>query len=368
MKLLDERMYKQSKGGRHIFSNEPKARIGIVGLQSWVHAIPLARYCMSSENYELVGIVDETTQLEGFGREFKFDRLYSNIDSFLENKDIDALIVTKQVIDNENVIKKAAEHRINVLCDKPMAVDGKGAERILRIAQESRIKLGMLHNHRFSPTLIELKKRIDSDIIGKPKSISYSIRAPLPEEFYGCGLPGWYADKQRFGGGGFIDHGAHIIDTICWFLVKDIISVSAQMANLIHKDLAVEDYGVALITYKSGIIATVESAWTLPASLGWSEVIQIIGDRGEIVASRVQHPNVCIRANMTNFNSPISYDVSDPAEPEEWTENLKKVLDNFIGYIRGREDLQSPPEDAVTTMQVIDAAYKSADFARAIML
>ena len=35
------------------------------------------------------------------------------------------------------------------------------------------------------------------------------------------------------------------------------------MANLVHKDIEVEDWGMATFTFASGLVATLEASWNL---------------------------------------------------------------------------------------------------------
>ena len=38
-----------------------------------------------------------------------------------------------------------------------------------------------------------------------------------------------------------------------------------EVANLVHKDIAVEDWGMATFTFANGVIATLEASWTINA-------------------------------------------------------------------------------------------------------
>lgn len=42
-----------------------------------------------------------------------------------------------------------------------------------------------------------------------------------------------------------------------------MVQVEAKMANLVHREIAVEDWGMATFTFANGIIATLEAAWTI---------------------------------------------------------------------------------------------------------
>jgi len=47
--------------------------------------------------------------------------------------------------------------------------------------------------------------------------------------------------------------------------LSDADCVEARIANLVHKDIAVEDWGMATFTCANGIVATLEASWTINA-------------------------------------------------------------------------------------------------------
>ena len=44
-----------------------------------------------------------------------------------------------------------------------------------------------------------------------------------------------------------------------WLAGSEVVQVEAKMANLVHRDLQVEDWGQATFTFANGIVATLEA-------------------------------------------------------------------------------------------------------------
>ena len=132
--------------------------------------------------------------------------------------------------------------------------------------------------------------------------------------------PGWFADPAQVPGGAFIDEGIYWVDVFRWLTGSEIVQVEAKMANLVHKDIAVEDWGLATFTFANGVIATLEAAWTInaPRATGPSpkqnSVVrtEIVGTRGEIIdqwfrspagrSSRQERPTGCSSGSRTGFS------------------------------------------------------------------
>ena len=92
-------------------------------------------------------------------------------------------------------------------------------------------------------------------------------------------------------GGAFIDEGIYWIDLFRWLAASEVVRVDARMANLVHKDIEVEDWGMATFTFASGLVATLEASWTInaPRKTGPSPKqnsvvrLEVVGTRGEII-------------------------------------------------------------------------------------
>jgi predicted dehydrogenase len=80
--------------------------------------------------------------------------------------------------------------------------------------------------------------------------------------------------------------------------------VEARTGNLVHKDIAVEDWGMATFTFANGIVATLEAAWTInsprksaPSPKQNAVVrLEIVGNRGEILDQWFRSPGRAVLA------------------------------------------------------------------------
>ena len=137
----------------------------------------------------------------------------------------------------------------------------------------------------------ELKARIDKGEIGDIILLHQTSRWSIAEDWYNSGKPGWFVDPRHVPGGAFIDEGIYWIDCFRWLTGSEIVEVEAKIANLVHKDIAVEDWGMATFTFANGVIATLEAAWTInaPRKTGPSPKqnsvvrLEVVGTRGEII-------------------------------------------------------------------------------------
>jgi predicted dehydrogenase len=150
----------------------------------------------------------------------------------------------------------------------------------------------------------DLKARINKGEIGDLVLLHQTSRWSIAEDAYSSGQTGWFADPAHVPGGAFIDEGIYWIDFFRWVTGSEIVEVEARTANLVHKDIAVEDWGMATFTFANGVIATLEAAWTItaPRATGPSPKqnatvrLEIVGTRGEIVEQWFRDPGRAVLA------------------------------------------------------------------------
>lgn len=149
-----------------------------------------------------------------------------------------------------------------------------------------------------------LKQRINNNEIGDVVVMHQTSRWSIAEDWYRSGKPGWFVDPRHVPGGALIDEGIYALELFSWLADSEIVSAEARVANLVHTDIEVEDWSMATFTLSSGVIATLEAAWTINAprkskpSPKQNAVVrlEIIGTRGEIMTQSFRDPGLAILA------------------------------------------------------------------------
>jgi predicted dehydrogenase len=111
----------------------------------------------------------------------------------------------------------------------------------------------------------DLKARIGTGEIGDIILLHQTSRWSIAEDWHSSGSPGWFADPRHVPGGAFIDEGIYWIDLFRSLCGSELVEVDAKIGNLVHKEIAVEDWGMATFTAANGIVATLEASWTINA-------------------------------------------------------------------------------------------------------
>ena len=152
------------------------------------------------------------------------------------------------------------------------------------------------------------------------------------------------------------------VDFFRWVTGCEIVQVEAKLANLVHKDIAVEDWGMATFTTDSGIIATLEASWTInaPRKSGPSPKqnsivrLEVVGSRGEIIEQWFRTPGrAVLAAGAPDW-------VFERQSEEPFGPALPSPLDHLIDCLEHDRQPVATIRDARDSFVAALAAYESA--------
>ncbi len=195
-------------------------------------------------------------------------------------------------------------------------------------------------------------------------------RWSIAEDAFGSGTPGWFADPRHVPGGALIDEGIYWIDLFRWMAASEVVRVEATVANLVHRELAVEDWGMATFTFANGIVATLEASWTInaPRKTGPSPKqnsvvrLELIGTRGEIIDQWFRAPGrAVLAAGAADW-------VYERQSEQPYAPAAPFPLTHLIECLEQDRSPAATIEDARRSFIVAMAAYESAREKRPVAL
>lgn len=280
-----------------------KWRVAVMGLGHWYSGFGLARALQKHEKAELVAVADhDEAHVNEFAKTFEIDG-YTSYEELAARDDIDIVHIAPPVCEIPECVMLAAGAGKHMVMGKPMAMTISQADEMVAAVENAGIKC-VCFQHMGVMRSVALKQRIDSGEIGDIVVIHNTGRWSIAEDWYHSGHGGLFTDPKCVPGGSFIDEGIYSIEQLLYLADSDIVSVQGQTANLVHTELGVEDWGLAVYRFANGIIATQEASWTInsPRKTGPSPKgnsvrrTEIVGTRGEIVDDGLRVPGFGILA------------------------------------------------------------------------
>jgi myo-inositol 2-dehydrogenase/D-chiro-inositol 1-dehydrogenase len=301
-----------------------KVRFGIVGVSSIgrVHAENLAT---NIPNAELVAIADSNFgAAKNLGAQLGVKNVYPDFQQLLENKDVDAVVISVPTYLKKDMVVAVAESGRHIFCEKPMAASLREADEMIGARRRAGVKFQIGFMRRFDRSHVRAKQLIDEGKIGKITLITSHARDP-------GAVAGWGADPQ-LSGGIFADNCSHDFDAIRWLTGQEIKRIFAEGAALVFdeaKKTGTFDTANAVMRLDSGAIAQIDTGFSMYA---YDVRMEVLGTEGGIMMSMGNQTNTTLLGKAVISNESYS------SYQSRFAEAYRDELVDFVECIlTGRE-------------------------------
>lgn len=297
-----------------------------------------------SELCEMVAIASrDQLKADDAKNKLGLSKAYGSYEQLLADPNIDAIynpLPNHLHVDWSIKVLEAGKH---VLCEKPLGLDAKDAQRLLDVSTaHPQLKAMEAFMYRFHPQWIEAKEWVDSGRIGRLRTIQsfFSYYNDDPKNI---------RNMADIGGGGLMDIGCYCI-SLSRFIFG---SKPDRVLGIVEKDpdLKTDIVTSGLMDFKEGT-----STFTCSTQLSYYQRVHIFGTEGRI---EIEIP----------FNAPTD------KETRIWLQagdqNEEKVLplcdqytlqgDAFSQAVLSDSAVPTPLTDALDNMEVIDAIFRSGE-------
>jgi predicted dehydrogenase len=227
-------------------------RTGILGCGRFArkHALHLA----ALDEISLVGFCDSLSENANlYNQEFAQGkaRVFTDYEQFFTDLELDLAYICLPPFAHGNEVELACRYGVNLLIEKPIALNMDLALRMQKQVRESSIKCQVGFMYRFGKAALWLKNYLQQ----KPADERGFMTAR-----YACNSlhSWWWRDKAK-SGGQLVEQVIHIIDLTRFFLGEPI-KVYSMQDNLFHRsdgEYTSEDSSATVIRFDSGGMATI---------------------------------------------------------------------------------------------------------------
>ena len=121
-----------------------KIRYGVVGLGNIAQSAVLPAFKNAANNSVLTALISEDKQkLKVLAKKYKVKNtyLFEDLEECFMKKEIDAIYIATPNDHHRQIVELAAQYKINVLCEKPMAVTLNDCLYMDQVAKKHNIKM-----------------------------------------------------------------------------------------------------------------------------------------------------------------------------------------------------------------------------------
>lgn len=264
-------------------------------------------------------------------------------------------------------VEACASNKRPIMLQKPIATDTGAARRIIDIAREAGIPLGVMSQHRFDDATIFLKRALAAGRLGKVLQADAYVKWFRSDEYYSRPIKGsWHTE----GGGALINQAIHQVD-ILLYLIGPVKSVQGTWQLGARHKIESEDVVNALLSYQSGATGVIQASTAFWP--GYTERIEIHGTKGSAIISgdRLTSWDVLDDSEAESADpAPVAQNVasgsSDPMAIA-LTSFERQFLD-FADAIRNGTQPLSSGEDGYRALQVVTGIYQACREGRTVEL
>jgi predicted dehydrogenase len=383
-----------------------KVGIGIVGSRFAADLHVRACEKLRGQKLEILAVCSKSREsAEAFAKRFNIPYVYTDYRQMLERKDIHVVDLSVTTNLHHTIAIDAAEAGKHIICEKPLTgYFGEGgisrqtmmedalnnSASVLKAVQKNKVKFGYAENFVYAPPVAKLKALMKAS-----QGTVLDIRA---EESHSGSHAVYSREWKTSGGGSLMRLGSHPIGAVLHLkhyegLIKSGYPIRAKSVIgdvghltkiesfrkepkkwMVDSWVDVEDWSAALITFEDGSKASILST---DVSLGG--VKNLLG---------VYMSNAVVQVNINPNNSLVVYSPEGnifgseyitekvetkagwqfPSPDEDWMRGYPQEMEDFVNAILEDRDPISGPDLAYETVEVIYAAYLSAETGKRVEL
>ncbi len=237
---------------------------------------------------------------------------------------------------------RAGKH---VLCEKPFASNAVEAAEMVRVADETGLKLGEAFHYRYHPLFDRVISLVDSGVIGELRHLDaeFAVAISKPDLRWDWDLSG----------GSTMDLGCYPIHWVRSIVQSEPTVTSAQ-AIIEPNATSVDRIDAALeaeLAWASGVTARISSSMVAPDGPTFN--LRVQGSDGHI---EVRNPIAPQHGNRVTVSGPTGTTTGEISAGNTY-EHMCRA---FVDHVRLGSEFVTSGEDSIANMTTIEDCYRAA--------
>jgi predicted dehydrogenase len=325
--------------------------IGIIGLSNYLSEIYVPHFTPGKEDQIVAvcdpGKADAFAALQRAQPALQKAHFFTNPAEMIASQQLDVVLISSPHCYHYEQAVLCLEAGIHVMMDKPLACSYADALNLVEKAEQSRLKLAVAIQRRFTHAYRYAKEAYETGRLGQVKMVQ-CLSSHTP---WGDYNQGWRGTIEQGCGGVLIDIGYLLIDTVLWMLNTWPQQVFASATPTGHE---VEQSVLMVASLANGTLLNAAVSYECPIT-STQEEFSIYGSQGGLYTRRFRLQKTAQTLSVIECrNNGEIHEVS-------FAENFPNLLplENFLRSIKQDEPLLCSGRSHLPVMQFIDAAYQS---------
>jgi len=318
--------------------NKPKVKVAVVGVGYWgknlvrnFHELgALGALCDADRSVE-----------ETYKRSYEGVRFYSEFSEVLSDSSIDAVALATPAVTHYEMAKAALEAGKDILVEKPLAIDVKHGEQLVKLAEAKHRILMVGHILRYHPAILKLQKLIQDGVLGKINYL-YSNRLNI--------------GKIRTEENILWSFAPHDISVMLSLLNEMPTRVTCQGGSYLNRDIP--DVTLSHFEFPSGVQAHIFVSWLHPIK---EQRLVVVGSEKMAIFDDTAEDKLVLYPHKVEWRNRIPTAVKAHGESValEDREPLRAECHHFLDCIISRTSPVSDGTEGLRVLRVLDGCQRA---------
>jgi predicted dehydrogenase len=318
--------------------------IAVIGLGWWGRT--LVDLVGQSDKLRVARVADVNAQALDFVKQRGF-ACSSTLDDVLRDPAVQAVVLCTPHTQHTDQIVAAARAGKHVFCEKPLSMTRRDVLRAVAAVKQAGVALGVGHEKRFEPPIIEVMRLLHAGALGTPLQVEANFSQ---DKFLALDKNNWRLSGTEAPAGPMTATGIHLLD-LSIGVFGEAATVFTSVKQLASQ-LTNGDTLAALVTFKRGGHALISAILATPfagrfavfGSKGWAEV----RDKTHPEAPDGWTLTTCLRGERV-------HSVDMPPAPA-----VLRNLEAFADAAMGKAPYPVPREQMIANVSALEAIFRSA--------
>lgn len=325
-----------------------KLRVAVIGCGNIfpVHADAIA----ANTDAELTAVVDIDKEKAVKAAEKYHCDFYEDYHQLITKEDIDVVHICTPHHKHASIALDFLKAGIDVLTEKPLAIDARQAEEMIATAREYDRSLGVVFQNRFNENVLKAVEILSEGNLGKINGVKGIVTWFRDTDYYQQAE--WRGKYSTEGGGVLINQAIHTLDLLQYF-AGEVKAIQGNIATRCLGDvIEVEDTADATIFFESGAVGIFFA--TNCFSSNSPVTIEIDCEKGRLILEGgkllVEADENCQEYSDNNCSEYKSY----------WGYGHKTLIDGFYrDVLEGTDKYIVTGQEGIKSLRMLEAIYKS---------
>ena len=320
-------------------------KIAVVGLGNWGQH--LARIFYQLESLAVCCDIDDK-KLAKFKKNFHGTAFTNSFDDVINDDKIDGIVIASPAVAHYELAKKALLKDKPVFIEKPITLDSKDGDELVRIAGKQKIPLMVGHLLKYHPAIIRIKDLIDRGDLGEIYYL-YSQRVNL--------------GTIRKDENALWSFAPHDISVALYLLGDNIESVSARGECYLQE--GIEDVVFLNIRYKNKLMVNIQISWLDPYkerkfTIVGSKKMVTFDDMQSTEKLKIYDKGVNKEPGYESYGDSLTLRFGDIHIPKiDMSEPLKLECQHFLDCIKHKKEPHTNGSEGVKVVKILEKAQES---------